>query len=302
MNRREAIKTMGMAIASVALAGVAPKTFAAILKDQEKEKKRLVFYFTATGNSLFVARSFSDEPLSIPQELKKGGQTYEADEIGFVFPDFTASAPMIVREFIEKNSFKADYVFSIITFGNFCANVAEWWNEFAGKKGLQHDYVNTILMVDNFLPVFDMNEQIKIDKHVDENLAKLVEDVAAHHSYVQAAQQEEGRPPMDMDMMEEMRSRQFAVPAEDAMELDKEKCIKCRTCERVCPRQNFSLIGDGISFNGTCEHCLACVHACPKKALTLKSLWPGAPGERNPDARYRNPNVSLMDIIKSNRQ
>ena len=43
-------------------------------------------------------------------------------------------------------------------------------------------------------------------------------------------------------------------------------------------------------------------HACPQKALTLKSNWPGAPGERNPKARYRNPNVSLMDIIKSNRQ
>lgn len=105
MDRREAIKTMGMAIAAAALAGVAPESYAAILKDRAKTKKRLVFYFTATGNSLFVAKSLSDAPLSIPQELKKDNLTYEADEIGFVFPDYAASAPLIVREFLGKAKF-----------------------------------------------------------------------------------------------------------------------------------------------------------------------------------------------------
>ena len=89
---------------------------------------------------------------------------------------------------------------------------------------------------------------------------------------------------------------------ERLLELKKDRCVQCMTCEKVCPHKNFSLGNDGLQFAGKCEYCLACVHACPQKALTLKSNWPGAPGERNPEARYRNPNVSLMDIIKSNRQ
>ena len=302
MNRREAIKRMGMAFASVALAGVAPKTFAAILKDQEKEKKRLVFYFTATGNSLFVARSFSDEPLSIPQELKKGEQTYEADEIGFVFPDYASAAPVIVQEFLKKNTFRAPYLFAIATFGNASAMVAEWWNDFAKEQGVNFDYVNTILMVDNYLPVFDMNEQIQIDKHVDESLAKLLEDVGEHRSYMQPMQQPEGMPPMNKEMLKGMQDHHFSMTVDRLLELKPDRCIQCMTCAKVCPHKNFTKSDEGVSFEGKCEFCLACVHNCPKKALTLKSQWPGAPGERNPEARYRNPNVSLMDIIKSNRQ
>ena len=302
MDRRNALKLMGASLAAVAMAGIAPKTHAAILKDRAKNKKRLVFYFTATGNSLFVARQFSDAPLSIPQELKNPGQVYEADEIGFVFPDYASAAPLIVRDFLEKNTFKASYLFSIITFGNASAMVAEWWRDFAKEKGVNFDYINTILMVDNYLPVFDMNQQMAIDKHVDENLAKLLTEVGAQTSYIQVQAQQPGMPAMNADMLRGLQEQHFNMTADRLLELNKDKCVECMTCEKVCPHKNFSLGNDGLQFAGKCEYCLACVHACPQKALTLKSNWPGAPGERNPDARYRNPNVSLMDIIKSNRQ
>ena len=109
-------------------------------------------------------------------------------------------------------------------------------------------------------------------------------------------------PAMNADMLRGLQEQHFNMTADRLLELNKDKCVECMTCEKVCPHKNFSLGNDGLQFAGKCEYCLACVHACPQKALTLKSNWPGAPGERNPDARYRNPNVSLMDIIKSNRQ
>ncbi len=43
------------------------------------------------------------------------------------------------------------------------------------------------------------------------------------------------------------------------------------------------------------EYCLACVHACPQKAIIIKH-------EKNKNERYRNENVSLDEIIKSNFQ
>ena len=39
------------------------------------------------------------------------------------------------------------------------------------KAGYHFDYINTLMMVDNWLPNFDMNEQIKMDKHIPEHLA-----------------------------------------------------------------------------------------------------------------------------------
>ena len=298
MDRRNALKWMGVSAAALAMAGIAPFTHSAIVKDRARNKKRLVFYFTATGNSLFVARQFSDSPLSIPQELKKSNLVYEADEIGFVFPDYAASAPLIVRDFISKATFKAPYIFSVITFGNASVNVAEWWNTFAKDKGVVNNYVNSILMVDNYLPVFDMNEQMAIDKHVDENLAKLLEAVNAHKDYVQAADMGW----FNQEALERLQASHFPMTSERLLELKKDRCVSCMTCERVCPHKNFRLGSDGLEFSGSCEYCLACAHACPQKALTLKSAMEGWPGERNPEARYRNPNVSLNDIIQSNRQ
>lgn len=298
MDRREALKTMGMAIATAAMASVAPSTYAAILKDRAKDKKRLVFYFTATGNSLFVARQFSDNPLSIPQELKKGSLKYEADEIGFVFPDYAASAPMIVREFLQKAKFSAPYMFSVITFGNASVNVSEWWSQFAKEHGVNFNYVKPILMVDNYLPVFDMNEQMKMDKHTDENLAAIIEDVTTHKSYIEPSNMGF----FNKDMLKGMQDQHFSMTADRLLELKADRCIQCMTCEKVCPHKNFTLSGDAVAFEGKCEYCLACVHNCPQKALTLKPAREGWPGERNPEARYRNPNVSLNDIIKSNRQ
>jgi len=298
MDRRNALKIMGAGLAATVMAGIAPRTHAAILKDRAAEKKRLVFYFTATGNSLFVAKQLSDAPLSIPQELKKTDLVYEADEIGFVFPDYAAAAPVIVQEFVAKGTFKAPYIFSVITFGNASVNVAEWWDEYAKGKGIVNNYIQPILMVDNYLPVFDMNQQMAIDKHVDENLARILEDIGAHKNVI--APSEMGM--FSKDILKQMQDQHFSMTAERLLELKPDRCVECMTCEKVCPHKNFRLGNNGLEFSGKCEYCLACVHACPQKALTLKSNWPGMPGERNPEARYRHPDISLNEIIRSNRQ
>ena len=292
MTRRDALKTMGAMVATAALATTGLSSFAATVQNEknEKAKKRLVFYFTATGNSLYVARAFSAEPISIPQALKEGKLEYEADEIGIVFPDYAASAPLMVREFVEKTRLNAPYIFSVITFGNFAANVADWWNDFCHQKGVTCQYINTLLMVDNYLPVFDMNEQVKIDKHIPENLAQIVADIEGQRQFISHVDADERM----QGWLKRLQDDHFPMEAERLLVLNAEACIACGTCAQVCPHGNFTM-GDVAEFNGACEYCLACVHACPQKSLTLHR-------ERNPQARYRNENVSLMDIKRANNQ
>lgn len=291
MDRRDALKVMGTSLAAAFMMNVAPHTHAAILKDRAKDRKRIVFYFTATGNSLFIAKQLSDSPISIPQELKKTDLTYEADEIGFVFPDYAAAVPVIVREFVEKARFKASYIFSVITFGNASVNVAEWWNDWAKAKGLHNNYINTILMVDNYLPVFDMNEQIKIDKKTDENMAGIIGDISGHKDFI--APSEMGW--FTKEMLQGMQDMHFSQKSEQLIKLDADKCIQCTTCTEVCPRGNFSLASGELQISGKCEFCLACVQNCPQHALSLER-------ERNKEARYRHPDISLNEIKRANRQ
>jgi len=47
----------------------------------------MVFFFTATGNSLYIAKQLESEPISIPQIMKQDSLTFEADKIGIVCLD-----------------------------------------------------------------------------------------------------------------------------------------------------------------------------------------------------------------------
>ncbi len=82
-------------------------------------------------------------------------------------------------------------------------------------------------------------------------------------------------------------------------------CIGCGACVAVCPKGNYRLTSQGVKTEGICEFCFACIQNCPQKAIQFVKNEKDAllrNGEVNPNARYRNEHVSLMDIKKSNSQ
>jgi ferredoxin len=45
----------------------------------------------------------------------------------------------------------------------------------------------------------------------------------------------------------------------------------------------------------TCAGCYACVHSCPKAAIRFAKYT-----EPNPEVHYRNPHVTLADLMRAN--
>lgn len=106
MDRREAIKRIGMALAGVAVMGTGAASLASCGK---KGTKRIIFYFTGTGNCLYVARQIGGDGamlLSIPQVMKQGELNFEADEIGLVYPIYGHMPPNMVRKFIKRHGLR----------------------------------------------------------------------------------------------------------------------------------------------------------------------------------------------------
>ena len=119
----------------------------------------MVFYFTGTGNSLYIAKQIETSPVSIPQIIHKENQEYSAERIGIVAPVYGHEVPQMVKDFLKKAVFQTDYFYMILTYGNRHGGAAELAQKLCEECGIHVNYINVILMADNWLPSFDMNEQ-----------------------------------------------------------------------------------------------------------------------------------------------
>ena len=63
----------------------------------------MIFYFTATGNSLYVAKQLDDELISIAQVIAQDDLKFKAEKIGIVTPMFSLKLPDIIQRFLEKS-------------------------------------------------------------------------------------------------------------------------------------------------------------------------------------------------------
>lgn len=307
ISRREALKRMGaMAVGVVATSmGILPAMTSC---DNMSKKSRIILYFTATGNSLYVARELTDsneQLLSIPQMVKVGRYDFEADEIGVVYPIYGHMPPNTVREFIKRANLKANYKFAILTYGNIKSSASEIWNNLTRSIGKPFDYIATIIMVDNWLPHFDMNEQMKIDKHIPENLQRISADLAQRKQWCEPVSKAE-RTLHDNWLKEVGMNPDIGFLKRSEIYFDiTASCIGCGICNDVCPRGNYKFTSNGIQTEGDCDFCFACIQNCPQKAIRFKKIENDpqlANDELNPNARYRNEHISLMDIKRANRQ
>lgn len=305
MSRRDAIKAMGTAMVSAALASSGAMS---LVSCGENKRKRIILYFTGTGNCLYVARQLADtdtELLSIPQLMKNSQFEIEADEIGLVYPIYGHMPPYMVRQFIQKAKLKADYKFAVLTYGARKCDAVEIWDSISRKAGNAYDYIATLMMVDNWLPAFDMNEQVLMDKHIPENLKKITADINAGkhwHEPVTEEEREMHRGFMAMTGMDPEVG--FLMKSEKHFTVT-DACIGCAVCTQVCPRANYKLDSHGVRIQGDCEFCFACIQNCPQKAILFAKNENDpllANGEKNPNARYRNEHISLADIKRANSQ
>ena len=253
----------------------------------------MVFYFTGTGNSFYVAERIEDRPISIPQVIHNENLDFSAESIGIVAPIYGHELPSMVKEFLSKATFHTDYFYLILTYGNRHGGAAELAKQLCNECGVDVRYINILWMVDNWLPSFDMNEQKMIDKKVDEQIASICADIDSRKAMI--------APVTDADRAahREYLSRIRQMPPDVFQHFIKvaDACVGCGICEKVCPSGSIRVVGGkAVHTPGKCQTCLACVHACPQKAIGL------AVPEKNSSARYRNEHITLNEIIAANHQ
>ena len=260
----------------------------------------MVFYFTATGNSLYVAEQLDGKCISIPQAIH-GDMNFKDEKIGIVCPVYGHEMPDMVKEFVKKATFDTDYLYLVETYGHRHGGANELAEKIFEESGKHTDYATTISLVDNFLPGFDMNEEREFDKQrdIEKHIAQIKEDISSKKRWHQPVTDEDRAVhQMYLDRMKNVPDGYWGklYTVTDA-------CIGCGICTKVCPVGCIELKDQravhhltDAEGNVICNTCMACIHHCPKNAIKLNIP------EKNPDARYRNEHIGLKDIVEANNQ
>lgn len=246
--------------------------------------------FTATGNCLYVAKRIGGELLSIPQLMRQEKIEITDEVVGVVCPVYAGEMPMMVREFLKKAKIHTDYFFFIYTYGSGYGEAYAHVELAAREAGLKLSYINAVIMVDNYLPIFDMQEQIDTlpKKDVEGQLVKICQDIADRKETpvsVNAATKAK------MTMFRNMLAKRILKKDTAKGYTVNDACIKCGICVKVCPANNIK-VTDQVTFSDHCEVCYACLHNCPQSAIHMKV-------EKN-TVHFRNEHISLQDIIEAN--
>ncbi|MDR1815431.1 MAG: EFR1 family ferrodoxin [Clostridiales Family XIII bacterium] len=277
-----------------------------------------VFYFTGTGNSLFLAERICEaagggDLVSIAAFLRECGETGQKDgesgdgkaigwrkdvliedeAVGIVFPVYWVSVPAPVVKFLRQIRIESPYIFAVPTFGGFGLPVHDHLRELAREQKFHFSLIAGCKMPDNFVPWYDLGKQNrrfpqgKIAARAD----RAAELVAARHvggtgatilrPLLPLAKRYSTKNASDFD------TRYFRVEA---------ACTGCGLCAMACPAGNIRMEGGSASdsrsrpaFCGMCWCCLACTNVCPQNAIRCE-------GEKS-KARYVNPFVGAQGLL-----
>ena len=249
-----------------------------------------VCYFTASGNCLYVAKRIGGTLLSIPQLMKQDNIEITDDAVGIAAPVYAVEMPMMVKEFLLRARIKTDYFFFIYTYGSGYAEAFAHVELVCREKGLRLNYINAIQMVDNYLPGFEMQNQIDTlpEKNVEGQIEKLLSDIADR---VETPVKIGAANKAQMAMYQKMLAKRILRKDTAQDYIVNDNCTRCGICAKVCPADNIT-VTDKVHFANKCEVCHACLHNCPQNAIHMKN-------ERSA-VRFRNEYISLKDIIEAN--
>jgi ferredoxin len=256
-----------------------------------------IFYYTGTGNSLWVSRTIAkelgDTEVISMKAIKESPKDINAKRIGLVFPVYIWGVPAPVRTFITDilTKIAPEYVFAVAVNGGQVANTLIQLKKFLKSLDLTLSAGFDIKTPSNYTPMGGPGPE--------EKQQKLFEDAKKKISRIAAAVRGKEKVPMEKGPLWQrviFSGIIYNISYSQVAKMDKQfsvddKCNKCGTCQRVCPAANITLQDGKPVWNHRCEQCFACLQWCPKEAIQY--------GPKTAKyERYHHPEVTLTDMFQ----
>lgn len=234
----------------------------------------MIFFFSATGNSEYVARRIAhatdDHVSAIDALLAHDELAYEpdADEpLGIVSPTYSWGLPLVVADFLERLELTAQprYLFFVATYGTTPGQTGRFASEILGRRGIAIDAFFSVKMPDTWTPLFDLSDEGKVAQINDDaepQIDLIIDQVRAHAAgdfmrdkvpYLVA------KPFYHVEYPLMRKTSHFRVDG---------NCIGCGKCAKGCPVGAIEMRSERpVWTKDRCAACLKCLHRCPKFAI-----------------------------------
>lgn len=275
-------------------------------------KRIIIYFFSGTGNTWWVANTlkeqlelqnqqvecYSIETLTTDDVIK---QVNASEHIIIGFPVYGSTAPRPMLDFLEKfpDAINNQTISIFATHAMASGDSAYYIGSFLIQKGYKLKQTRHFVMMNNLhVPMFRFYRP-KNDYRVDRLLTKalpkikmLADEIIHDKNHIIGNNilgnilggfQRKG-----IDKMHNLFSKKF--------EVDKDQCINCGKCERICPTQNIVGYQETYQFGDRCALCLRCYSQCPVSAILIGE------GTKNTSKfpRYKGPvkNFNINVLIK----
>lgn len=242
-----------------------------------------IFYFSSTGNSLFIAERIKAELGGEIRYIPKfAGDINTYEKIIIVSPVHSFGLPLPVYDFIAgMQTSKPLYI--VLNYGGMKGNSLYFAYSLCKDSGLNIRSVQVVKMPENFTLSFSQ-PRFYLNSVLRKAPERLVPVIAAIGDDVEIAIPE---PKSNKSMEKHFENRKTWHRLAKDFSVT-EHCTGCLKCVRLCPVGNISREDGQIIFGDACIACLGCYHRCPEKAIVYKN--------RRKKDRYINPHVQEKHI------
>lgn len=256
----------------------------------------MIFYFSATGNSLWAARQFSQHfdmaAVSVDEAMKKGSVSFDVSGsrfVMFVFPVHSWGPASTMLKFIRTmnlSGISGKPVYAVCTCGDDCGQTDKALQKVLAEKGIRLDGTYSVTMPNSYiiLPYFDIDAPEVQQRKLNEAPARIAEiEKAIEDGDSGKGLYKSGSGAWFKTNVINFGFRKY-IQGETAFRVT-DKCISCGLCAKICPESNIRMNEKGHPVWDThCVQCLACIHRCPELAIEYGKISVGK-------GRYKNPLV-----------
>jgi ferredoxin len=260
----------------------------------DQTNKTIIFYFSGTGNSLWIARTLGCElgntEIISMVDWDVNQHNIDSQLIGLVFPVHMWGVPKRVLDFLDQlKTMSPEYIFAVANNAGQVSNTLVQLHKVMESIGLVLSNGWSVVLPSNYIPwggPGSAEKQNELFAAARIKISNIVQEIKR-----KAKMPVEKGPLWQRIVFTWLYKISFPyIPKMDKKFWVDERCNQCGLCMQLCPRKNIKMQDEKLVWQNNCEQCLTCIQWCPQEALQYGKKTAAY-------SRYHHPEVKIKDLL-----